>query len=176
MVMNNDIWKPIYINGEKTKYEISDNNGFRSTWGRREGNLGIHLDKQGYRHVFIYHNGGRVVKKYHRLIGECFLSNPNNYRCINHKDCNKLNNIPSNLEYCTHSHNNQHAHDNGLKKMRKGKDHYLARPVGQYFCGSLVKRYDSMSDANKEGFDKRNIFSAIKLNGRHKGYHWKYLD
>jgi hypothetical protein len=45
----------------------------------------------------------------HRLIALCFVENPNNYKFINHKDCNKSNNVYTNLEWCTGQQNINHA-------------------------------------------------------------------
>ena len=41
---------------------------------------------------------------------------------VNHKDLNKLNNILSNLEWCTRSENNKHSYDNGERKRIYGSD------------------------------------------------------
>ena len=44
----------------------------------------------------------------HRLVAINFIDNPNNYEFINHKDENKLNNLPENLEWCSASYNNSY--------------------------------------------------------------------
>lgn len=174
--MATERWKYVYIKGERTKYQISNQNGLRSFWSGHPELLGVHLDKEGYRSVFIYHNSKRYCKKFHRLVGEYFKKNPHNYRCINHKDGNKLNNIPYNLEYCTHSYNTKHAHDTGLMSVPKRGNHYKARPVGQYLNGILIRKYVSMTETNDYGFDNKGVFSAIKLGIRHKGFEWKYSN
>ncbi len=61
----------------------------------------------------------------HRLIGETFIPNLNNYPNINHKDGNKLNNNVKNLEWCNASYNNQHAYDTNLK--HRGEEFYNAK-------------------------------------------------
>lgn len=50
----------------------------------------------------------------HRIIAMCFLSNFDKSLSVNHKDGNKLNNHPSNLEMLTLSENTKHAHITGL--------------------------------------------------------------
>lgn len=52
--------------------------------------------------------------KIHRLVAQYFISNPNNYPCVNHIDGNKTNNNISNLEWCTYSHNLKHSFKIGL--------------------------------------------------------------
>lgn len=78
--------------------------------------VGGTCSKQGYYQVGI---GGKKGKIYmlHRLIAEVWCDNPNGYKIVNHKDGNKGNNTPSNLEWCTSSQNNKHAFDTGLKKV-----------------------------------------------------------
>jgi hypothetical protein len=59
----------------------------------------------------------------HRLIAIQFIPNPENKPCVNHKDSNRLNNDISNLEWCTHSENNSHAHKSGGQKKYIGEKH-----------------------------------------------------
>ena len=64
--------------------------------------------------------------KIHRLVAEAFISNPNNYPCVNHKDENPRNNDVDNLEWCTYQYNTLYS-NNTIKRGRKklinrGKD------------------------------------------------------
>ena len=49
----------------------------------------------------------------HRLVAQAFVSGDKELH-INHKDGNKLNNLPSNLEWVTVAENNKHARESGL--------------------------------------------------------------
>lgn len=63
----------------------------------------------GYYHIKIFIEGKRKNLKLHRLIAEAFIPNPENKKYVNHKDGNKLNNNITNLEWCTHKENMEHA-------------------------------------------------------------------
>lgn len=46
--------------------------------------------------------------KIHQLVAQAFIPNPNNYIIINHIDGNPLNNLITNLEWCTPKENSEH--------------------------------------------------------------------
>lgn len=50
----------------------------------------------------------------HRLVALAFLEQPKGKDCVNHIDGNPKNNNISNLEWCDHKENNNHAFDTGL--------------------------------------------------------------
>ena len=50
----------------------------------------------------------KLYRKVHVLVAKAFCKNPNNEKCINHKDENKENNIFLNLEYCSYLYNLQY--------------------------------------------------------------------
>lgn len=65
---------------------------------------------------------GRKKKLYqHRLVAIAFVPNPFGYKVVNHKDGNKLNNNPDNLEWCTDKQNSEHAWSTGLINNRGSK-------------------------------------------------------
>jgi hypothetical protein len=56
-----------------------------------------------------------------------FLPNPKRYDQINHKDGNKTNNFPDNLEWCDIKMNIAHSNSTGLAKVARGENHGHAK-------------------------------------------------
>jgi len=63
----------------------------------------------GYRTLSISKDGKHKTMYLHRLVGKAFVANPHNYPEINHKNGDKTNCHPSNLEWCTEKQNTAHA-------------------------------------------------------------------
>lgn len=79
----------------------------------------------GYLRVSIGRNNALMI---HRLVSITFIPNPENKRCVNHKDCNKHNNHLSNLEWVTDSENRRHGGENGLyDNFPKGAKHHNSK-------------------------------------------------
>ena len=70
----------------------------------------------GYRRVTLFVLGNRRRFLVHRLVALAWIPNPNALPFVNHKDGDKGNNRPSNLEWCTQGDNERHAWRTGLKK------------------------------------------------------------
>ena len=64
--------------------------------------------------VSLWKDGKEKTWLIHRLIALTFLNKPDGKDYINHIDGNRLNNNKSNLEWCDHTENNNHAFDNDL--------------------------------------------------------------
>jgi len=69
----------------------------------------------GYPTIALHKNASPNTCYIHRLLLAAFVPNPENKRCCNHIDGNKENNRLENLEWSTHSENEKHAYDTGLK-------------------------------------------------------------
>ncbi len=72
------------------------------------------LNRDGYPHVSICHNGKRKSEKIHRIVAELFIPNPDKKPCVNHINGDKTDNRVENLEWVTYSENNLHAYKAGL--------------------------------------------------------------
>lgn len=158
--MGQEIWKPVNVMGGilADDYEVSNFGNVRSyiknRWGKRkEPKLLKPSNPQSnfYRMVHL-RIGDKNYKSFtiHQLVASAFLPNPNDYRCINHKDGNKKNNRVENLEWCTSSQNNWHASLSGLR----GKGAIRSLETNEVFV---------------------NIAEASRKEGRSKGYITNHL-
>ena len=125
----------------------------------------------------------------HRLVATAFISNPNNYKIVNHKDGDKLNNCVDNLEWCTQKFNVDHAWRNGLMKPakgnksgmfgKKGRNHPISKAV--YKCdlnGKILEKYDTVKEASESiNVKMSNISSCChKKQQTSGGYRWRFVD
>jgi hypothetical protein len=108
-VLNFEKWKEV---PKFNLYECS-NTGFIRNKNTKKI-LKFFRQNSGYYQVDLHKDGYRKRFLVHRLIAITWISNPNNYKYINHIDGNKINNNISNLEWCTNSENIKHARKTGL--------------------------------------------------------------
>jgi len=115
-----EVW--VNIQGAAGKYQVSNlcnvktTTNFDSIGRVMSGHPKVikqHVNFNGYLYVNMIINGKETLKPIHRLMAETFLPNPLGLNCINHINCNKLDNRLENLEWCTIEYNTQHAHKNG---------------------------------------------------------------
>lgn len=115
-----EIW--VNIAGAEGRYQVSHLGNVKST--TNVNSIGKvmqdhpkiikqHKNTKGYLYVNMVINGISCMKPIHRLIAETFLPNPLKLNCVNHINCNKLDNRICNLEWCTLEYNTSHAHKNG---------------------------------------------------------------
>lgn len=126
------IWKD--IKGYEGLYQVSSTGLVRSldrivTKGNNNGTfaevfvrgqLMTSRPVQGYLAVNLRKESTRKTLKIHRLVALHFVDGWFEGAVVNHKDGNKQNNLPLNLEWTTVAGNTQHAVDNNLLKKRKG--------------------------------------------------------
>ena len=130
---------------------------------------------------YLYFNfKGKLVKS-HRFIAECFLINPNNLPCINHKDEDKTNNCVDNLEWCNYKYNINY----GTRNIRCAKtnsktqtnDPKKSKKVYQYTKdGDFIKDWVSLREIERKlGYSIQGISSCCLGNRKsYKGFIWKY--
>lgn len=106
-----ELFKNIKEFPEYTVYSdgrILTKNGNFMSIGRRKSN-------SGYIQVRLFKDNKYYYRYLHRILAEAFIENPNNYRTVNHKDGNKLNNALYNLEWSSDEQQQRHAYLIGLK-------------------------------------------------------------
>lgn len=116
---------------------------------------------------YLYFQNNKKYTLSHRFVAECFISNPDNLPCINHKDENKKNNCVDNLEWCDRKYNNNY----GTRNKRISKTTYQYTKDGVF-----VKKWNSLSEIKKHlGYNIGSI--SLCCNGKrkvHMGYIWSY--
>ena len=172
------IWKPIIYNSE---YLISNQGNVK----RGEKIIKGWVQNTGYRTICI----GDKKYSIHRLVAEAFISNPENYPCVNHKDGNKLNNNVENLEWCTYKHNIREALRIGLYDKRN--KNMSLNPIRSKkiemlsLDGIHIKTFNNSVEAEKY---LKNKYKGFKINARNirkvcnnerktaGGFRWRYYD
>lgn len=84
-------------------------------YNSRTGNeIKPYLGSDGYMHLSrSLPNHKFSHERAHVILAHCFISNPNNYKYINHKNSNKTDNRLENLEWCSNAYNVQHGWGSG---------------------------------------------------------------
>lgn len=90
-------------------------------WAYPKGNWGERFLKpwligHGYESVMLYKDKKPSKFLVHRLIALTFVPNPDNLPEVNHKNAERLDNRPENLEWVSSKENKQHAIALGLYK------------------------------------------------------------
>ena len=111
-------------------YEASDLGNLRSLNYKRTGMAKVLRPSisGGYLKTMLKSDEGKYRSLYvHRFVCLAFLGQKPKGLEINHKDGNKLNNRPSNLEYVTRKENVKHAYDNKLMRPKVGSSNGMAK-------------------------------------------------
>lgn len=169
----NEVWKD--IKGYEGRYQVSNLGRVRSlkfkshTKFSKAGVLTAMKDGLGYMCV----NLSRKTFKVHRLVADAFIENPNNFKCVNHKDEDKTNNKAENLEWCSHKYNNNYGTRNARISQNGG------RKIAQYSLnGELIKTWNSAAEAARHYKVKRTTISGCCAGRQHTscGYIWRFCD
>lgn len=185
-----EIWKD--VNGYEGLYQVSNFGNIRklrfiNNKVNKEKIFKISPQKQnkGYLKVVLYKNGKYKNYLVHRLVASEFISNPNNYKEINHKDGNKENNSTNNLEWCTRSYNNKEAFRTGLKKAsstgKYGGENPKAKKINMLDkkTKKIIKTFPSMIEASQFINKKSSSHICNCCKGKLKsayGYIWEYSN
>lgn len=118
-----DDWKGYYVVYKKN--DPLEKVRIFSKWKKYKDQMGLsedfvrevsqHTHKTGYVQVNMKLPGEKkIVKKLHRIVAKQLLENPYDLETVDHIDNNKLNNHPSNLQWCSNSDNVKKAFKDGI--------------------------------------------------------------
>ena len=116
-IMSDERWLPVV--GYEGIYEVSDQGRVRLSADRHGCKAGkvmsSRLNNSGYLMVDLRKGDTRSTFLVHRLVRIAFSRQyPIGMLEVNHKNGIKIDNRLENLEWCSHSDNLRHAHENGL--------------------------------------------------------------
>lgn len=191
-IINKEMWKD--IEGYEESYQISSFGRIKSKdriivnkrtkpYFRKGIILKQNVDKDGYNRIGLSKNGKPKYYYVHRLVAMAFISNPNNYDYVNHKDQSpnkklniKINNNVNNLEWCTIEYNNNYGNVSQLKRESSLNRKDISKKTLQYnLNGKFVKEWESQKEIERVlGFKQSNISNACLITPSHQqyGYLW----
>lgn len=130
----------------------------RSSKAGRIIKLGYNDD--GYNQVLLYKNGKRKTFRVCRLVGIYFVKGYKTNLVINHIDKNRKNDYFKNLEWTTIENNVRYSKSRKVKSIDDNNNE---------------KIYNSLTEAQKEGFNVGNIWRSCNKQIKHKGLRWEYV-
>lgn len=150
----------------------------RSDFTLKGGLVSFQNAKNGYLYTILKQAGQQHIVYAHRLVALAWLPNPKNLPQVNHKDEDRQNNRPNNLEWCDASYNINYSY---AKHHSAGKPR---RSCSALKDGVVVETFSSAAEAARILNERRgisgkagrgNISSACR--GELKtayGFSWRY--
>ena len=130
-----EIWKK--AKSFENYYEVSNFGNIRTSYGQV---LHPYTNNKGYKCIKFQVNNLLTYWLVHRLIATNFVTNPNNYPCVDHLDSNPQNCRADNLEWVTHKENMQRASQRGrFKNQRNALGFKYPTSTSRYYGVSYDK-------------------------------------
>lgn len=155
-----ELWVP--VNGYEGLYEVSDKGNVKSL---RKNLILRPNTRNGYHYVNLYKDGKANSIYVHRIVALSFIPNLECLEQVNHIDCCKLNNFPSNLQWVTRSRNISHAHKHGMIKT-----------IGEKNGNSKLKRTDAIKIKKLYSEKKQSPTEIAKLFGISKTHFYRIIN
>ena len=179
-------WK--IINGTNGRYLISNNGEVISTNYMNRGypqKMKPKINNMGYAYYELFINGVSKTFLAHRLVAIHFIENPKEYKIINHKDENPLNNNADNLEWCDYKYNTNYSLNLHPERREKAKTLSTARYrrhtkmlIQMDMNGDTIKTYENVAEcARKNNYCSWSIIQCC-YGKRKKAYgcKWRFAD
>lgn len=168
--------------------------GFKNYSVSDKGRVYSHISKRiikgslvkGYRSQALISDSGEKKHVYfHQLVARAFIPNLENKKCVNHIDCNPLNNDASNLEWVTHYENMMWMHKTGrakrtkewLDNLHKSQKKFYRPVVGTNKITGEKLYFECLNSVKSMGFRPGDVCKCCKgqkLSA--SGYTWEYTE
>ena len=179
-----ELWLPVA--GYEGLYEVSSIGRVRSlrTSTRIKDKCGrimrLKIDQRGYFRVNLTAEKKSKATLVSRIVASAFIPNPQMLPIVGHNNDIKTDNRVDNLYWTTADENLTH---NGLREnffaKRKEKMQNIIKALSVPVIGENIKtgdvlRFDSMQDAQRNGFSSGKIsLCCAGKRSTHKGYTWR---
>lgn len=169
---NSELW--LEVPGYETLYKVSNKGRIKSMTYNKI--LKQSFLNSGYARIILCKEGKIKAFSVHRLVAIAFIPNPDNYRYVNHKDENKLNNCVENLEWCSAIQNLKHS--NVIETMLNASHKANEKTVLMFHKGKFIAEYESITKA-AEAINTFQQHVTNCLYGKQKttrGYSFKFKN
>jgi hypothetical protein len=120
--------------------------------------LRLHYIRSGYLMAALYKNGKKSEVPVHRIVCTTFHGQPpTDLHQVNHKNGDKKDNTPLNLEWVTASENQKHSY----ATLNRKPSHTLPVVGIDPKTGNVVKWYQMLKDVEIDGFTPSNVSTVI---------------
>lgn len=133
------------------------------------------MGNRGYPMASLRRNGETKKFLVHRLVASSFLHKKESDTQVNHVDGVRHNNGVFNLEWCTSSHNIQHAHDRLPRKKILGGENHANMALSDTKKAEMFRRYanEKISQrklAGEYGISQRTVCQVVNAKCRNNDF------
>lgn len=177
----NEIWKDVA--GWEGYYQVSNLGNIRSRdrWVENRGTSRFLAGKpmvpvkstDGYLMVKFTRNNKATTHRIHRLVAEAFIENPEGLPEVNHLDCDRKNNIVTNLEWSTHADNVGHSRDKGhYKHYGADNQNYGHHTLHEYYSANPDMAIEKLSRPGSQNGHARKVILYDMENNEVSRFDW----